>query len=73
MNKSTNVKFMTERELVVRASIAARLQRLAERHADARATKRCELGWQECLAEIGVRNQNKTSDGLWVIAGPTTD
>ena len=59
MNKSFNVQFMTERELVVRALIAGRLHSLAVKHADAKATARCDTGWQECLAEIAERNTKK--------------
>ena len=60
MNKSVNLKFLTERELVVRTLTAARLHPLAVRRGDAQAIARCEQARQAGLAEIAVRNEKKT-------------
>ena len=66
MNKSVNVKFLTERELVLRSMVAFRLQAVAIERADAKAVRRCQQGWKDCSAEIKVRNRKKrlaTADG----------
>ena len=60
MNKSVNLKFLTERELVVRTLMAARLHPLAVRRNDGKAVARCEQTRQAGLAEIAVRNAKKT-------------
>ncbi len=60
MNKSVQLKFLTERELVVRTVTAARLHPLAVRRNDGKAIARCEQAGQAGLAEIAVRNEKKT-------------
>ncbi len=59
MNRSVKLKFLTERELVVRTLMAARLHPLAVRRGDAQAIARCEQARQAGLAEIDLRNAKK--------------
>ena len=60
MNRSVNLKFLTERELVVRTLTAARLHPLAVRRGGAEAIARCEQARLAGLAEIDLRNAKKT-------------
>ena len=60
MNKSVHLKFLTERELVVRTLLAARLHPQTVQRGESKAVARCEQARQAGLAEIAVRNEKKT-------------